>query len=320
VSFQWPLALLALVAVPLLVALYFRRERGRTDAAARFTNPALLPGVVDRKPGLRRHLPPAILLVALAALLVGVARPHASFKVPREEATVVLAVDVSRSMAAPDVKPTRLDAARAASLAFLRRVPKKFRVGVVSFASRAVVALPPTDDRSLARTALDSLRPGEGTALGDAVALAAEIGRRERAADGSVPPTAVLLVSDGANQGGRLSPEIAARRARALGVPVYTVLVGTPDGIVERMLPGGFRELVRVPPSPETLELVARTTGGRFFTATNDERLREVYERLGSRLGHRSKSREVTDLFAGGAALLLLVGGGLSAAWFRRVP
>jgi Ca-activated chloride channel family protein len=223
-------------------------------------------------------------------------------------------------MAAPDVKPTRLGAARTASLAFLRRVPKKFRVGVVSFASRAVVALPPTDDRTLARTALDSLRPGEGTALGDAVALAAEIGRRERAADGSVPPTAVLLVSDGANQGGRLSPEIAARRARALGVPVYTVLVGTPDGIVERTLPGGFRELVRVPPSPETLELVARTTGGRFFTAANDERLREVYERLGSRLGHRNESREVTDLFAGGAALLLLVGGGLSAAWFRRVP
>jgi Ca-activated chloride channel family protein len=320
VSFQWPLALVGLLAVPLLAVLYLRRERGRTNFAARFTNPALLPGIVDRSPGLRRHLPPAILLVALAALVVGVARPHASVNVRQEEATVVLAVDVSRSMAATDVEPTRLDAAREAAGAFLRKVPKKFRVGVVSFASRAVVALPPTADRTLAFAALEALRPGEGTALGDAVALAARIGQRERASDGTVPPTAVLLISDGANEGGRLTPQAAARRARLLRVPVYTVVVGTPDGIVERPLPGGYRELIRVPPSPDTLNQVARATGGQFFTATNDTRLRDVYERLGSRLGTRHESREVTDLFAGGSAALLLVGGILSLLWFRRVP
>jgi Ca-activated chloride channel family protein len=318
-SFQWPLVLVGLAVIPVLAALYVRRDRGRTSFAARFTNPALLPGLVDRAPGLRRHLPPAILLVALAALVVGVARPHASVSVKRELATVVLAMDVSRSMAATDVEPTRLDAARQAANAFMRKVPEKFRIGVVSFASRAIVALPPTTDRKLAATALAQLRPGEGTALGDAVALAARIAQRERASDGSLPPTAVLLISDGKNESGRLTPEQAVQRARAAGVPVYTVVVGTPDGVVERQLPGGFREIIRVPPSPETLAQLAQATGGQFFTATDDERLREVYERLGSRLGHRTESREITDLFAGGSAALMLVGAALSALWFKRV-
>jgi Ca-activated chloride channel homolog len=319
-SFTWPLALIALAAVPVLVALYLDRDRRRVASQAEFGNPDLLPNVVDREPGRLRYLPPLIMLVALVFLIVGVARPHATVSVPREEATIVLAMDVSRSMKANDVEPTRLDAARTAAKTFLDEVPEKFRVGVVSFASRAVVVLPPTADRSLADVALDSLRPGEGTALGDAVALSARIGQRQRTSDGKVPPTAVLLISDGANQGGRASPAAASRIARSLGVPVYTVLVGTPDGIVERELPGGFRELIRVPPSPDTLSGVAQATGGQFFTATNDTRLRQVYERLGSQLGSRTESREITDFFAGGSAVLLVIGGALSALWFRRVP
>jgi len=319
-SFEWPLALLALPAVPILVALYVRHERRRPVFAARFGNPALLPNLVDRSPGRRRHLPLAILLVALTAMIVGVARPHATVSVRREEATVILAVDVSRSMRAKDVEPTRLDAARTAAEAFLAKVPKKFRVAVVSFATRAVVALPPTEDRSLVRQALASLRPGEGTALGDAVTLAVRLTRQQRGSTGLVPPAAVLVISDGAQMGGRTSPQAAARRARAGKVPVYAIVVGTPNGTVEHTLTGGFREIIRVPPQPATLRLVAQTTGGELFTATDDARLREVYERLGSRLGHEKKSREVTDLFAGGSAALLLVGGALSTLWFRRVP
>jgi Ca-activated chloride channel family protein len=319
-SFEWPLALLALPAVPLLVALYVRHERRRTVFAARFGNPALLPNLVDRSPGRRRHLPLAILLVALTAMIVGVARPHATVSVRREEATVILAVDVSRSMRAKDVEPTRLDAARTTAEAFLAKVPKKFRVAVVSFATRAVVALPSTEDRSLVRQALASLRPGEGTALGDAVTLAVRLTQQQRGSNGLVPPAAVLVISDGAQMGGRTSPQAAARRARAAKVPVYAIVVGTPNGTVEHTLTGGFREIIRVPPQPATLRLVAQTTGGKLFTATDDARLREVYERLGSRLGHEKKSREVTDLFAGGSAALLLVGGALSALWFRRVP
>jgi Ca-activated chloride channel family protein len=319
-SFESPLALLGLLLIPVLGGAYTWGERRRAAFAARFANPALLPSLVGRAPGPRRHLPLAILLAALTAMIVGVARPHAVVTVPREEATVLLVVDVSRSMTATDVRPSRLGAARGAAEAFLRTVPVRFRVGVVSFASAAVVALPPTADRELARQALAALRPGEGTALGDAVALAAELGKRERASDGSVPPTAVLLISDGARDGGRITPLAASRRAKSLGVAVSTVLVGTPEGVVERPLAGGYRERIRVPPRPDTLRLVARTTGGRFYTAASDDRLREVYKRLGSRLGQRRERREITDVFAGGSAALLLAGGALSALWFRRVP
>lgn len=319
-TFQSPLALLGLLVVPLLVAAYVRHERGRGSYVARFANLALLPNLVDRAPGWRRHLPVAILLVALAAMVVGVARPHATVSVPREEATVILAIDVSRSMAAKDVEPSRLGAARAAANAFLRKVPEKFRVGVVSFASRAVVAVPPTADRSLVRAALAALRPGEGTALGDAIALSAQLGQRERRADGTRPPTAVLLISDGTRMGGRTTPQASSQRARSLHIPVYTVVLGTENGTVEQTLTGGFRQIVQVPPSPDTLRQVAQTTGGLFFTAKNDARLRDVYERLGSRIGHRRESREMTDVFAGGSAALLLAGGALSALWFRRVP
>jgi Ca-activated chloride channel homolog len=319
-SFESPLALIGLLVVPLLVVLYVLRERRRASFAARFGNPALLPNVIDRAPGRLRYLPLAILLVALAAMVVGVARPHATVSVAREEATIILAVDVSRSMKATDVQPTRLTAARLAARAFLRRIPEKFRVGVVSFASRATVAIPPTEDRALVASTLDALRPGEGTAIGDAVVLSARLGRNQRASDGSLPPRAVLLISDGAPDGGNISPQVAARQARRAGVPVYTVVVGTPNGVVEEEVTGGLRRIIRVPARPETLQQIARDTRGEFFTATNDEGLRAVYEQLGSKLGHRKESREVTDFFAGGSAMLLLAGGALSAFWFRRVP
>jgi len=319
-SFQSPYVLIGLLVVPLLIVAYIAYERRRNSYAARLTNPALLPNLVDRAPGWRRHLPLTILLVALAAMVVGVARPRATISVRREEATVILAIDVSRSMAATDVKPSRLGAARSSANAFLRNVPKKFRVGVISFGSRAVVAVPPTDDRSLVQTALASLQPGEGTALGDAIALAAQLGQRERRSDGTRPPTAVLLISDGTNMGGRTTPQASAQRARSLHVPVYTVMLGTPNGVVEQTLTGGFRQIVRVPTSPTTLRQVAQTTGGQFFTARNDARLKDVYKRLGSRIGHRSETREISDVFAGGSAALLLAGGALSMLWFRRVP
>jgi Ca-activated chloride channel homolog len=320
VSFESPLALLGLVVVPLLVTAYLYRERLRSDAARRFGNPALLPNLVASSPGWRRHLPLAVLLAALAAMLVGVARPHATVSVKRQDATLILAIDTSLSMRAPDVKPTRLAAARAAARAFLGRVPDKFRVGVVGFTGRAYVAVPPTHDRSLARAALGSLRPGEGTALGDAVALGLRLAAQQRASDGSRPPTAIVVISDGAQMSGRTAPQAAAKRARAQHVPVYTVVVGTPDGVVEVPLANGFRAQLRVPPRADTLQLLARSTGGQFFTATNDERLRQIYERLGSRLGSRRESREISDYFAGGSAALLLFGGALSALWFRRVP
>ena len=319
-SFGRPLALVALAAVPLLVVLWLRYDRRRSAGAARFANLRLVPNLIDRRPGRLRLVPPALFLLALTALIVGMARPHAQIRVPRHEATVVLAIDVSRSMQAPDVHPTRLDAAKAAANAFLAKVPSTYSVALVAFGSRAFVAVPPTLDRALVSNGLDDLVPGQGTAIGDAVVLSAQLGQRQRSLDGTIPPTSVLMISDGAPDGGRTSVATAVRKATTLHVPVSTVLVGTPQGVITQKLVGGYTEQIRVPPSPGTLTKIAHGTGGAFFQARTSSALEAVYRHLATRVGHRTEDRQVTDLFAAGAIVLLLVGGGLSAFWFRRVP
>ncbi|HEY8792666.1 MAG TPA: VWA domain-containing protein [Gaiellaceae bacterium] len=319
-SFQSPLALIGLVLVPVLVGLYFVQERRRQSYASRFTTTALLPNLVDAAPGWRRHLPVALFLIAVAAMIVGVARPHASVSVQREEATVLIAIDSSLSMSAQDVRPSRLAAAQSAAQAFVDGMPKKFRVGVIGFAGRAYVAVPPTQDRELVHSALKALKPGQGTALGDAVALGTRLAQAERTSDGRIPPTAMLVISDGAQKSGRTTPDVAAAQAKSLHIPVYTVVVGTQDGVVNVPIAGGYQEQLRVPPSPDTLRAVASVTDGQFFTAPDATRLRQIYQKLGSRLGRRHVKREVSDLFAGGSAALMLLGGAVSALWFRRVP
>lgn len=316
--FEAPLALVGLLAVPLLVALYARRERRRAAFAARFASIELLPNLVPVEPGRRRHVPLALMLAALSAMLVGVARPHATVSVPREEATIVVAVDVSTSMTAKDVPPTRLVAARRAARDFVRSVPEKFRVGLVSFAGRAIAVVPPTADREAFESGLASLSPAAGTAVGDAVTLGVDLARRS--AGETPPPAALLVISDGATNVGRVQALAAARRARSLETPVYTIVLGTPNGTIERTLVGGYREITRVPPDPQTLEAVSRASGGELFTAADADGLKKVHEQLRSRLGSGREDREVTDAFAAGAAALLVLGGTLSAFWFRRVP
>src|SRR2546421_3409863 len=284
-SFQWPLAVIGLLVVPILVAAYVWRERRRADFAARFTTPALLPNLVDASPSWRRHVPLALLLVALTVMVMGVARPHATLSVKREQATVILAIDTSLSMGAQDVKPSRLGAARKPARAFLDQIPSKYRVAVVGFAGRAYVALPPTDDRTLALTALRSLHTAEGTSLGDAIGLAAQLARRQRTADGRIPPSAIVLISDGASLSGRTLPGAAALHARSSHIPIYSIVVGTQDGVIDVPLANGFQAQMRVPPSPETLRTVAQVTGGRLFTAPRTARLREGDHLLGSRRG-----------------------------------
>jgi Ca-activated chloride channel family protein len=232
----------------------------------------------------------------------------------------MLAVDTSLSMQATDVRPSRLAAARGIARALIAKVPKKFRIGIVAFTARSFVVLPPTQDRELADAALANLHSGEGTALGDAIAQAVALGKRQRATDGSVPPTSVLVISDGAQMSGRTSPLAAAARARQAHVPVYTVVLGTASGVVHAKLPGGYTVDIRVPPRADVLRRVAQASGGEFFTAADDSDLRDVYAKLGSRLGHVRQQRELTDVFAGGSAALLIFGGALSALWFRRIP
>ena len=341
-SFQWPEALIGLVVVPLALAGYIVVQLRRSKTVASFTNPILYPNLVARRPGWRRHVPVALLLTALTALLLGVARPQASVSVKREQATIILAIDTSRSMAATDVLPSRLEAARTAVNAFLDEVPPRFRVGVVAFARRADVVSPATTDHTIIRETVAALRPAEGTAIGDAIAKSLEVARAASLPGGgaqgveagrttTIPggqletpteklPAAILLLSDGAQTQGRLTPRTAARQAAAAGVPIYTVALGTPAGVVERTLPGGAIEKITVPPDPSTLRLISQLTGADTFEASNLEGLRKVYEDLGSRLGKQKQDREVTVAMAAVGGVLALLAAALSELWFRRFP
>lgn len=322
-SFTWPLALVALLVLPVLVAMHVLAARRRRRQAARFANPALVPNLVPTSPGWRRYVPPALALLALALLLVGVARPHIVQDVTRDEATIILALDTSRSMQATDVKPNRFTAAKEAALAFLDEVPEEYSVGIVSFSTNADPVLPPTTDRDAARTALNELRLGSGTALGAAIARSVELAleeserQRPRAA-GERSPGAVVVLSDGAQTTGDVRPQAAAQRARELGVPVSTIGLGTGDAVVEVPRPGGLKERVVVAPDLPTLRQIAQATGGTFAEAPSAAKLEEIYRDLGTRLAVDPKRVEVTSAFAAGGAVLLLLGGTLSSLWFRR--
>ena len=323
--FASPIALLGLLLVPLAAAGYIWFQRRRVSEAARFVQPALLPNVVDRVPGWRRHLPVGIFLLAVASFLLGFARPHATLSERSEEATVVLAIDTSHSMAATDIAPTRLAAAQASARRFLTELPKRYRVAVVAFSSRAQLVAPPTQNREFVNAALTALRIGQGTALGDAIATSVKVAiapplGEKRAAGEAPPPAAVLVLSDGAQDGGRVRLADAIRQARKAKVPVFTALLGTAAGVVQVPHIGGFVERIQVPPNPAALRTVAGQTGASFFAAPTQDDLKPVYADLKSRLGKTRKDEEITVAFAGAGALFLLVGGSLSALWFRRVP
>jgi Ca-activated chloride channel family protein len=320
VSFAWPLALLTLVAVPLAVGGYVLLERRRRQQAAVFASPALVPNLVGRSPGRLRHLAPALALLALAFLATGLARPHATVSVKQEQATVVLAIDTSRSMVATDVPPSRLAVAQQAVRRFLEQLPEGYRVGMVSFAQSAQTVLPATANRQAAQAALRNLRTGDGTALGEGIARAVQVAQKVPAEEGKKPPASILVLSDGAQTQGVLQPRQAAQRAKRLRIPVYTVAFGTDQGVVEVVDDNGFKQRVTVPPDPPTLRQVAQLTGGRFYAAPNAAQLNAVYEELGSRIGSVKKEREITAAFAAGGAFLLLAAGGVSAFLFGRLP
>jgi Ca-activated chloride channel family protein len=320
-SFASPLALLGLLAIPLLVAVYLLVARRQRRAAGRFANPALVPNLVSSTPAWRRYVPFAIALGALALLVVGIARPHIVRDVTRDEATIVLAIDTSRSMAANDVRPSRFAAAQTAASDFLDAVPEAYRVGIVSFSTGASTVLTPTTDREAAKTALGELRLGSGTAIGNAIARSAELASTDEKREprsGARSPAAVLLLSDGAQTAGGMTPEQGVREARQLGIPVSTVALGRGDAVVEVPLPGGLKQRVTVAPDVETLRQIAKVTGGTFSEAPTAERLQSVYRDLGTRLAKDPKRVEVTSAFAAGGAVLLVLGGALSTFWFRR--
>jgi Ca-activated chloride channel family protein len=322
VSFASPFLLWGLLLIPVALLAYFFLQRRRIKYAARFTNLDLLANVVDASPGRRRHVPATFAVLALAALVVAMARPQAVVAVPRDDATVLLTIDTSASMTATDVPPTRLEAAKSASSSFLDLLPDRFRVGLVSFSSIVSVLEEPSDDREAVRSALDRLEGDVGTALGDAivesVALAPDPEEQEDLSGGK-PLFAILLLSDGANSVGR-EPLDVIDEAQDAGVPIHTIAFGTPQGTVEITNDFGVTETFRVPPDPTTLRQVAEVTGGRFFEAPTEADLEAVYEEIGSQVSYEDEERELTAAFAAAGAVFLLLGAGLSALWFGRIP
>lgn len=342
-SFERPLFLLALLALPLAALLYLRVQRRRMRYSLHFTNLTVLREVAGGR-AWRRHVPPALFALALAALVVGVARPHVRGLVPQDRATVILVLDVSRSMEAQDVRPSRLVAAKESIRLFLDRVPDRLRVGMVVFAGVPQVAAPPTNQHAQVSATLDSLDDFAtfgGTAIGDAIATAVELGEetlqrdaadpetapRTRAADGDRSLVSILFLSDGAQRGGYFQPLEGAGLAKEARMPVYTVALGTPNGTVPGFrdsFGGGsfpFRpERIPVPPDPETLRAIADETGGEFADARDAETLSAAYEKLGSSLGRKETDKEVTYAALLAAAGLLLGAGLLSSVWSARLP
>jgi len=325
-SFAAPYTLVALLLVPLAVLAYVAYNRSRRRYAARFTNPDLLPNVIDREPGWRRHVPVALLLVGLTTMLVGAARPRALVSVKRENATIVLAVDTSRSMQAVDIRPSRLDVVKTRALQFVSQLPAKYRVGVVDFATQASVAAPATRNRGLVRKALEGLSAGGGTALGDGIVTALNVGRAvprepaDRGKPAEVPPVSVILFTDGLQEGGEITTADAVRKALALHVPINAVLVGSPYGIVRIPRIGGFVQFIRVPADPSEVKTIARLTHGHFYVGPRTADLTTVYKDLKSRVGTTHKQSELAYAFGLGAIAFLLAGATLSAVWLRRLP
>ena len=319
-SFGAPLVLVGLILIPALIGSYVRHQRRRRHAAAAFASPALLQSVAPRRPGWRRHAPMAAFALALAVLIVAAAKPQKTVAVPVERASIMLATDVSGSMEATDVKPSRLVAARRAARNFINGVPRGVNVGIMAFNGRPRVLQSPTPDRDDIETALNRLSPSGGTATGEAISAALRVLRQPTGINKKIPPSAIVLLSDGASTKGK-NPIAAAQEAKRAKIPVYTVALGTPAGTIEVPRPGGAggTETHRVPPDPDSLAQIARASGGRSFTADNASELKAVYQKLGSQLGTEKRKRQLTSSFAGGALVLLLVGAGMSLAWFGRL-
>jgi len=344
-TFQWPEMLGLLVMVPAIVFAYFVLLRRKKKAAMRYASLTLVRDAMSAGPRLRRHLPPILYLIALTLMLIAVARPSAIVTLPTQHETVILSMDVSGSMRATDVKPSRIAAAQEAARAFVAEQPKSTRIGVVSFAATASVVQSPTHSREDIVAAIDRFQLQRGTAVGSGILVAlkmifpdAEFDlrssnprrdamksapldplRADKNAQKSVPAgsyesAAIILLTDGQTTVGP-DPIESARIAADRGVRVYTVGIGTPGG--ETIGAEGWSMRVRL--DEETLKTIANVTRGEYFYAGTASDLQKIYKSLNTKLFFEQRETEVTALFAATAAALALVSGMLSMLWFNRI-
>jgi Ca-activated chloride channel family protein len=318
-TFLAPGWLWLLLAVAALLVVYVLLQLRRRTYAVRFANLELLGKLAPKRPGWRRHLAFALLLLALASLTTAMAKPTKDTRVPRDRATVMMAIDVSLSMRAEDVAPDRLRAAQAAAKEFVGLLPPRINLGLVTFSGTANVAVAPTTDRASVLRALDTLELAERTAIGEAVFSCLDAVRTFQAqlsgqdtAEGNAPAR-IVLMSDGTNTWGR-SPEQASGAAKQVEIPVSTIAFGTDDGYIE--LEG---DRVSVPVNRDQLKGIADSTGGSYYAAASAEELASVYRDLGSQIGYTTERREITTWFVGTGLLLAFAAAGVSLAWTNRL-
>ncbi|MGH2374258.1 MAG: VWA domain-containing protein [bacterium] len=323
-TFEWPTMLWALAALPLLVWAYMRVLGRQARRAILIPNLELLAQAAAQHSRWRRHVPAGLFLLALAAMLVGLARPVAPLPVPAPEGVVVLSIDVSRSMLAEDLPPNRMEAAKLAAREFVHALPRGFRIGLVTFSSYATTVVPPTPEKAKILDAIDLLSTEFATAIGDGLLEAIwnlpgrvrplSPGAPPPPTSGPLPPAIVVLLSDGQSNRGTLPLE-AARIAKDLQVKVYAVGIGTPEGTFLSI--GGRSIWVRL--DEETLRGMAETTGGAYYRTTNIGELRRVYRQLGREIGWERRPTEVTSVAAGVGLLFLVAAVTLSMLTVHRV-
>jgi len=333
-SFIWPLMLFSLLLVPLLVGLYFRLLRRQRQAAVDLGPLGLIQTESGSGLGARRHIPPAIYFVGLTLLLFALARPEMVVSLPRVEGTVILAFDVSSSMTAGDLEPTRMEAAKVAARAFVENQPSTIRIGVVAFSNGGVVVQPPTNDQGAVLSAIERLSPEGGTSLGHGIfsslsaiageALALDVDTEQEVLEeeleeideiGYFPSAVVILLSDG-EQTDQSDPLEIAQIAAEAGVRIFPVGIGSLEGSVIEV--DGFNIITRLNETP--LQEIASLTNGAYYNAGDEASLQEIYENIDLQLTVRGEEMEITSIVAGMSALLFLIGGGMSLLWFGRVP
>jgi Ca-activated chloride channel homolog len=312
VSFGAPLWLFALALVPAALAAYIRARRRAKRYAIRFPAVSTLREAVAAARSWERHLPAAFALAAVALLAIALARPHVPYRVATDEASLMLVTDHSGSMAADDVQPTRLAAAVAAANAFIDRLPSTVRVGAIGFGSSPDAVQGPVTNHNAARAIIDAQTAGGGTDTGDALQLALQL---LQGANPKHPPAAIVLLSDGAANAGP-DPVSVSRQAGRDRIPIYTVALGTPGGVLAEP----FGQSVAVPPDPQLMQQIAQVSGARAFNAQSADQLSSIYERLGSQLGTVSRKREITVVFAIAGLVLLLSAAAGSVRWSGRLP
>lgn len=317
-SFESPLVLLGLLVLPLLAWWYVGQQRQRARAASAFVAPKLTESVAAQRPGWRRHIPMLAFALAVAVLIIAGARPQRSVAKPVTNGAVMLADDISGSMQATDVAPSRLRSALRSARRFVAEVPSSVQVGVLEFARRSAVLQSPTSNHALTIDALSRVpQTSGGTAVGVALTLAMNELDHVPRVGGKLPPGAIVLISDGASNVG-ISPLDVARQAKARHIPIYTVSVGTPNGTIA-IRHGSQTTTAPVPVSREQLGEIARLSGGKTFTASDSAGVRVAYQRLAARLGKKHVKQEVTTSFAGFGLVLLALGSVMTLRWFGRL-